>query len=542
MVTRRPEATVAKTEAIDNIIVDDIIIGAGSAGCVLAERLSADPSRRVLLLEAGPRDKQREVHIPAAFTKLFKTEVDWAYETEPEPHLNGRRLYWPRGKMLGGCSSLNAMLYVRGHRRDYDRWQEMGNPGWSFADVLPAFLRAEDQERGASKFHGVGGPLAVSDPRDPNPTSRAFVEAARELGWPINDDFNGEIQEGLGLYQVNQRRGARCSTAVAYLRPALSRPNLTVLTEAPATRVVLEGARARGVTYVHKGREKRALAERQIILCGGTVNSPQLLLLSGIGPADELREHGIRVEHDLPGVGRNLQDHPMVSVAYRVHQPITLDHAETLWNLLRYLLLRRGPLTTTVCEAGGFLHTRSGQERPDLQFHFLPAALLEHGFSQAADQGINFAPTLARPKSRGRITLQSTDPMAPPRILANYLAEPDDLDTLIAGVERARELAATEAMGRYRDVEVVPGSGVQGRKELGDFIRNTLETLYHPVGTCAMGPDPSAGAVVDARLKVHGVEGLRVVDASIMPEIITGNTNAPTIMIAERASEWILGE
>ncbi|RMH19298.1 MAG: choline dehydrogenase [Acidobacteria bacterium] len=521
---------------------DYVIVGAGSAGSVLAARLAAEPGNRVLLLEAGPSDRRREVRIPAAFPKLFKSDVDWAYVTEPEPHLGGRRLYWPRGKMLGGSSSMNAMLYVRGHRRDYDRWRRLGNEGWGYDDVLPYFKRAEDQVRGAGEYHGAGGPLAVAEPRSPNRLSRAFVAAAEELGFPRNDDFNGARQAGFGLYQVTQRRGRRCSAAVAYLQPARRRPNLTVLTGARALRVELEGGEARGVVFLHRGREERAAAG-EVILAGGAVNSPQLLLLSGIGPAAQLRAVGLPVACDLPAVGRHLKDHPVTSVVYRARRKGTLDDAESLGNLLRYLLLRRGPLTSCVCEAGGFVRSRDGLETPDLQFHFVPAALIEHGFRRATRRGFNLGVTLIRPRSAGAIELASADPLAPPRIRGNYLADGADLEVLLRGVELARRLAAAPSLASLAAGEVLPGDGVQGPAALADFVRATLETLYHPVGSCRMGPSPDGErpAVVDAQLRVHGVGRLRVADASVMPEIPGGNTNAPTIMIAEKAADLILG-
>lgn len=524
---------------------DYVIVGGGSAGCALAARLSEDPNQQVLLLEAGPPDQRREIHIPAGFPSLFKTAIDWAFHTEPEPELGGRRLYWPRGKVLGGCSSINAMLYIRGHRRDYDGWRELGNRGWGFADVLPYFRGGENQARGASEWHGTGGPLEVCDPLHPNPLSHAFVAAGQELGFPLNEDFNGSEQEGVGLYQVTQKAGRRSSAAVAYLRPARRRRNLKVQTHASVRRVLFDGTRAVGIEFQDRRGEHRVEAKREVILSAGAIGSPQLLMLSGVGPADALREQGLPVVLDAPGVGGHLQDHPVVSVICRSHLAKTLDSAETLGNFLRYLLLRKGPFTSSVCEAGAFVHSgvEPAERDPDLQFHFVPAALRNHGFDQATDQGFNFGVTLIRPRSLGSLTLRSANPADPPCIHAGYLSAPRDLAALVEGVKIARRLAHTRAFQPYFDHEVVPGSAIESEAALANFVRQTLETLYHPVGTCRMGPVPQRGdehpAVVDGELRVHGLEGLRVVDASVMPWIPAGNTNAPTLMIAEKAAAFL---
>jgi choline dehydrogenase len=517
---------------------DYVIVGGGSAGCVLANHLSSDRHARVLLLEAGGPDHRKEIHVPAGFPKLFKTALDWNYQTEPQQHLAGRRLYWPRGKVLGGSSSINAMIYIRGAAQDYDGWQAAGNSGWGYADVLPYFMRAENQERGADRWHGVGGPLSVCDLRHVHPLSRAFVEAATEIGLARNNDFNGACQLGVGAFQVNQRGGARHSTAVAYLRPARGRANLTVITGAQATRVVVERDRAIGVEFERAGQRLVARARQEVLLCGGAVNSPQLLLLSGIGPAEQVRALGIPVVADLPGVGENLQDHLVVAVAYECRQAISMATADTLANRLRYLLMRRGPLASNIGEVGGFVRTRADLPAADLQFHFGPAYFLEHGFKTPDGHGFTLGPTLLRPRSRGRITLASADPLRAPRIEPNYLADEADLAVLVEGVKLARRIAQAAAFAPYRGDEYCPGTAAQGDDALADFVRQTVETIYHPVGTCKMGTDERA--VVDPRLRVRGVWGLRVVDASIMPTIPGGNTNAPVIMIAEKAADMIL--
>ena len=516
---------------------DYIIVGAGSAGCVLAARLTEDLRTRVLLLEAGGEGGAKEIRIPAAFSKLFKTGVDWNYATEPEPHLHERRLYWPRGKVLGGSSAINAMIYIRGNRADYDFWRELGNAGWGFAEVLPYFKKSENQERGASEYHGVGGPVNVTDPRYVNPLTRAFLAATEEIGIARNADFNGPEQDGAALYQVTQKNGARWSAADGYLQPARERSNLTVLPGAHATRVLLEGKRAVGVAFLCGGVAEAARADGELILAGGTVNSPQLLMLSGIGPASELKSAGISPMHDLPGVGKNLQDHPMVSVGYLCTQKISLDGAETLGNFLRWLLWKNGPLASNVAEAGLFLRTRVGLAVPDLQLLFGPAYYRGHGLVRRKEHCFGFGPTLITPESRGEISLRSANPLDAPAIRANYLSTDADLRTMIAGVRLARRLAHAKSFDQFRGEELHPGAAMTSDAEIAEFLRNELETLYHPVGTCKMGVD--ALAVVDARLRVHGIAGLRVVDASIMPRVPAGNTNAPVIMIAEKAAEMI---
>ena len=516
---------------------DYIIVGAGSAGCVLAARLTEDPHLRVLLLEAGASTTPRESPITAAFSKLYKTAVDWNYSTEPEPHLNGRRLYWPRGKMLGGSSAINAMIYMRGNAVDYNRWKNVGNPGWGFSDVLPYFKRSENQTRGASTHHGTGGPLNVMDLRYVNVLTRAFLSAAGELGIPSNPDFNAENQEGAGLYQVTQRNGKRHGAADAYLDSARKRANLSVLTGAHATQVLMEKGRAVGIAYIRNGVSEQAGADSETILSGGTINSPQLLLLSGIGPADEIKEVGIQPAHNLSGVGKNLQDHVMVSVGYLCTKPVSLASAESLPNLLKYFLFKRGPLLSNVAEAGMFLRTRNELVEPDLQLLFGPAYYVNHGLSPRKEHCFGFGPTLVTPESRGEISLRSTNPLEAPAIRANYLSTNADMQVVVHGVRLSRELAHSKAFEAYRGEELHPGTNAQTDSEIAEFVRQEAQTLYHPVGTCKMGNDSMA--VVDARLRVRGIEKLRVVDASIMPRIIAGNTNAPTIMIAEKAADMI---
>ncbi len=518
---------------------DYIIVGAGSAGCVLANRLTEDPSVKVLLLEAGGADSRREIHIPAAFSKLFQTACDWAYFTEAEPQLENRKLYWPRGKVLGGSSSINAMIYIRGNRKDYDQWAALGNPGWSFADILPYFKKSQNQERGPSEYHGTGGPLNVSDLRSANPLSLAFVEAAVEAGFTRNSDFNAASQEGFGTYQVTQQNGRRHSAADAYLRPAMGRPNLKVITAGHASGILFEGKRAVGVSFQQGESNRQERADREVILCAGAIGSPQLLMLSGIGPGPQLRTFSIPVVCDLPGVGRNLQDHPSVGLIYQCLEPVSLASAESLTSLLRYVCFKKGLLTSNVGEAGGFVKSSSACPTPDIQFHFAPGYFKNHGSEKIKEHAFSFGPTLVRPCSKGSISLRSSNPLDSPRILANYFADARDLDAIVEGIKVARAISRSSALARYRGRELFPGDDIQGDAGFRDYARRITETLYHPVGTCKMGND--AEAVVDSELRVHGVEGLRVVDASIMPIVPGGNTNAPTIMVAEKAADLIKG-
>lgn len=516
---------------------DYIIIGAGTAGCVLASRLSEDGHTKVLLLEAGGQDKRKEIRVPLAFSKLFRTDIDWNYSTEPETQLANRRLYWPRGRVIGGSSSMNAMIYIRGNPTDYDHWRNLGNPGWGFLDVLPYFKRAENQNRGDSEYHGVGGPLDVCDLRTKHPLSHTFVAAAKEVAFAYNEDFNGASQEGAGFYQVTQRRGRRWSAADAYLRPACHRNNLTLETRAHASKIFFEKGRALGVRYFQDGTLKEADAAREIILTGGAINSPQLLMLSGIGPADSLRMLGINVVADLPGVGQNLQDHLVMVVEYECKKPITLETAENVFSYLRFLILGKGPLTSNVAEAGVFTKTRNDARAPDLQILFGPCYYQKHGFEPPAGHRYSIGPTLIAPRSRGMISLRSRNPLAPPIICPKYLSDVADMRVLVEGVKISRRIGQAQAFAPYRGAETHPGPSVSTDEEIAWSVRTTAETLYHPVGTCKMGTD--AMAVLDPRLRVRGVEGLRIADASVMPEIIAGNTNAPVMMIAEKAADLI---
>jgi choline dehydrogenase len=491
---------------------DYIIVGAGSAGCVLANRLTEDGSASVALVEAGGPDKKQEIHIPAAFSKLFKSPLDWAYYTEEQPRLANRRLYWPRGKVLGGSSSMNAMIWTRGNRHDFDAW---AIDGWRWNDVQPAFARA-DAQMGACELRTV------------NPLSHAFVAACEENGIPRNGDFNGATQEGAGVFRVTQRGGKRRSCAVAYLKPALPRPNLTVLTNAQTTRVTFDGTRAGGIEYVHDGKPQQLRATREVILSGGAINSPQLLLLSGIGPAGELARLGITPVADLPGVGRNLQDHLVIGAMHACTQPVTLAGAESIGNVLRYLLFHKGMLTSNVAEAGAFVRLDAAAPAPDIELIFGPTYYMSHGFENPPGHGFTVGAILLHPKSSGSIALRTANPLDAPRVQPEYLSDGDDLRLLVEGLRLCRRVAGAKPFDAYRGDEVWPGDA-----ELESFIREKSETLYHPVGTCSMG------SVVDAQLRVRGVDALRVIDASVMPSIVSGHPNAAVVMIAEKGAELL---
>ncbi|MDX2247252.1 MAG: GMC family oxidoreductase N-terminal domain-containing protein [Bacteroidia bacterium] len=520
---------------------DYIIIGGGTAGCVLAYRLTEDPNIRVLMVEAGGKDKSRLMRIPAAFSKLFKTEFDWNYSTPPQPHSANRSYYLPRGKVLGGCSNLNAMIYIRGNRKDYDYWEKMGNKGWSYADVLPYFKKSEFQTRGGNHYHGVNGPFPVTDLNERFPITDAFVEAGKELGYAFNPDFNGENQEGFGFYQVNQKNGKRFSVSDAFLKPALKRPNLTVLTNTPVRRIIIENHRAVGIEYQSPTHIQQVKAQKEIILTAGAYNSPQLLMLSGIGDANELEKNGIKPLQHLPGVGKNLQDHLIFPMVFHNKDTRTLENAEKLSSLFHYLIWGEGPLSSNVAEGGAFIHTRSGLEGPDIQFHFAPGFFMNHGFdTPPKGHGFSYGPTLLQPESVGEVSLSSDNPLAAPIIDHRYFSENSDLETLVAGFEVGRELVQTSALKKYFEGYFLPGRALRNKEEIRTHILRNAQTLYHPAGTCKMGTDEMA--VVDDRLAVFGIEGLRVADASVMPKVIRGNTHAPVLMIAEKAADMLLGQ
>jgi choline dehydrogenase len=519
---------------------DYVIVGAGTAGCVLAARLTENPATSVLLLEAGPVDRHFSISIPAAFSRLFKTRFDWNFSSVPQPALEGRSIYFPRGRMLGGTSSMNAMLHVRGNPADYDGWREDGCPGWGWDDVLPAFRKAERHARGPSPWRGTDGPLEIRDLGEHSPATHAFVEAAQEAGLPRNPDMNGERQEGVDYSQVTQRRGRRWSVADAYLRPALKRPNLTVRTDAQVRRILLDGSRATGAEYAVNGATHSASARREVILAAGAIGSPHLLMLSGIGDGEQLRTHGIDVLRHSPEVGANLQDHLACGAIVRCPRPVTLYTAQSLPNVIRYLLLRKGPLASNVAEALAFFRSDESEGVPDLELVFAPSEFRDHGLTPPGGHGLTLGTVLLTPRSSGAVRLRSPRAQEAPEIDPRYLSDPDgsDLARLTMGMSMVRRVLQSPALSPFVGEAVMPDVGVwEDEQAMHSFIRERSDTLYHPCGTCRMGTDEAA--VADPHLRVRGVENLRVIDASVMPRIIRGHTNSPTVMIAERGAEML---
>ena len=535
---------------MDGHAFDYVIVGAGSAGCVLANRLSADPAVKVALVEAGPSDQsllaKLLINIPAGlFSTIGSPRYNWLYEYEADPKVGGQPIFCPRGRVLGGSSAINGMIYIRGHRRDYDDWAAGGADGWSWRDVLPYFKKSENHEAGADEFHAMGGELNVARQRDPHPISEAWLAAAGELQLSRTDDFNGAEQDGFGYWEVNQRNGERCSSSRAFLEPVSGRPNLTIVTGALTRRVLTQNKRATGVEISRRGQVETLTASREVIVAAGAINSPQLLMLSGIGPAEELKRHGIEVVCDLPGVGENLQDHQDLMVCYSSpsHTLYGFSWRALPWMIaspFKYLFQRKGPFSTNTVESGGFVRSKPGLDQPDLQL-ILGPEYMNQNRSIPRGHGFSFHVSLLQPKSRGRLTLASADPAAKPRLQANFLSDEggEDLEALVRGFKIVRRLAEASAMDAYRGEEVFPGPKVGTDEEIRQFTHDTLGTTFHPAGTCRMGKDPMA--VVDPELKVRGIQGLRVVDASVMPKVISGNTNAPTIMIAEKGADMILG-
>ncbi|MDQ8728714.1 choline dehydrogenase [Bradyrhizobium sp. LHD-71] len=532
--------------AVDTGEFDYIIVGAGSAGCVLANRLTADGKHSVLLLEAGPRDRNIWIHIPIGYARLFKNpKVNWMYQTEPEPGLDGRQVFQPRGKVLGGSSSINGLVYIRGQHADYDRWQQLGNVGWGYDDILPYFKRAENQQRGEDEYHGVGGPLHVSNSRINDPLSDAFITAATQVGIPANNDFNGASQEGAGYYQTTTRNGRRGSTARTYLRAARERRNLKIETNALAQRVLFDGKRASGVAYRQNGALKSARARKEVLVSSGAYNSPQLLQLSGVGSGELLRQHGIDVVHDAPGVGASLQDHLQVRIVTRCSRAITInDDVMSLRRkammAMRYAFLRKGPLTIAAASAGAFFKTHPRLSTPDVQIHFIPFSTDKMGENLHTFSGFTAHVCQLRPESRGSVKIKSADPEVAPEIRINYLSTDTDRTTNVEGLKILRKILAAPAMKPFCAGEEEPGPQVTSDADLLAYARQRSSTVFHPTSTCRMGNDPLA--VVDQQLRVRGIDGLRVVDGSIMPDLVSGNTNAPIVAIAEKASDMILAD
>jgi choline dehydrogenase len=528
----------------ESLTFDYIVVGAGSAGCVLAARLTEDGRHSVLLLEAGGEDRNPWIHVPLGYGKLFvDPKVNWLYQSEPEPELGGRRIPQPRGKVLGGSSSINGLVYIRGQKEDFDGWRQLGNAGWSHADVLPYFRRAEDQQRGPDEHHGAGGPLAVSDQRDPHPLCEAFIAAATEEGIPRNDDFNGATQEGAGYFQLTARNGFRCSTARGYLRPARKRPNLRVLTDALSTRLLFEGRRATGVEFVHGGEPRQARANKEVIVASGAINSPQLLQLSGLGPVELLQRHGVPVIADMPGVGDALQDHFQVRMVFKSRTACTLNDALLGWRGkaamgLRYAFGRRGWLAIGAGYAGAFFRTDGRLATPDIQTHFILFSTEKMGTTLHPWSGFTASVCQLRPESRGWVRIRNGDPRTPPAIQPNYLKEELDRATVVAGLKKLRRLMEAKPLEPFVAAEAEPGRDCVEDAALLQYARDHGSTIYHPTCTCRMGSDPTA--VVDERLRVRGVGGLRVIDGSIMPSVVSGNTNAAIVMIAEKGADMIL--
>jgi choline dehydrogenase-like flavoprotein len=519
---------------------DYIVVGAGAAGCVVANRLSADPSTTVLLLEAGGRDLNPLIHIPIGFTKLTTPDVNWGYSTVPQPEMNDRDMWYPQGRTLGGSTSINAMIYIRGHQADYDDWAALGNQGWGYEGVLPYFKKSENNERLHNTWHGAGGDLNVTQQVQHNPLTKAFVRSCQEIGIPFNADVNGAEQDGVTLYDVTQRNARRESSATAFLKPARKQPNLTIRTRALVTKVLVENGKAIGLEYRTKESLETVHANREVILSGGAVNSPKLLLLSGIGPADDLRALGIDVVHDLPGVGKNFQDHMDVYITAET-APVSFNEEDrplkAAWSTFEYLLFRTGPLTACVAEAGAFIRSSDDVRSPDIQIHCLPAYVIDHGRQRVRGHGITINTCNLRPRSIGCVKLKSSDPLDHPLIDPNFCGDPYDWKISVEGFKWGRKILAAESFRPLIKREYMPGPDAQTDEEIKRYIRQWSKTDYHPVGSCKMGHDEMA--VVDTQLRVHGLEGLRVIDASIMPKLISGNTQAPSIMVGEKGAAII---